>query len=167
MGRLIGTTQRFDVAHDIDSTYTWVVHRDTPIVLVTKHGVLPGFKSYEFITGDWTQDGSSRRITLDDGSQATETIKSSDKPNYFDYELTDFSAPALRALFKRAYGQWWFTAPTQGKTHIVWTYSFEPQRAWLTPVVWVFMRAIYRGYLKSAAGNMLRISENEGLGVTP
>lgn len=165
MGRLIGTTQKFEVPQDIEATYRWVVHRDTPIVLVTKHGVLPGFNRYTFLSGDWTQDGSSRRITLDDESNATETIKSSDKPNYFDYELTDFSAPALRALFRRAYGQWWFTATPDRGTHIVWTYSFEPRGGWLTPVVWLFVRLVYRGYLKNAAGNMKRISARDGLGI--
>lgn len=166
MGRLIGTTQKFDVAQDIQPTYRWVVHRDTPIVMVTKHRRLPGFKCYEFISGDWTQAGSSRRITLDDGGQATETIKSTDRPDYFDYELTDFSAPALRALFKRAYGQWWFTARPGGGTHIVWTYSFEPSTAWRTPFVGVFVNALYRGHLENAVANMKRISESEGLGIT-
>jgi len=167
MAKLIGTTQEFEVAQGIDKTYRWVVHPDTPIVLVTTRGPIAGFVSYEFIKGDWSEAGSSRRICLADGSKMTETITTTDAPAYFDYELTDFAPPLFRTLFKRSLGQWWFTSLPSGGTHIKWTYSFEPARAVLRPVVWLFVNTLYRSYIKNAVGNMKRISTDTELAIGP
>lgn len=162
---MIGTTEELDVKQDIRTTYRWVAHADTPIVMVTRKGPLGGFASYELITGDWTQEGSSRRISLDDGSKMTETIKTIEQPSYFDYQLDDYATPMLRRLFKRAVGQFWFTAMRDGSTQVVWRYSFQPAGPLVTPAVWLFVNTIYRSYMRNAVGNMKRISAEENLAI--
>ncbi len=162
MATLIGTTHKLDVPQDIQTTYNWVVHPDTPIALVNRWGPLAGFDAYEMVEGDWTHPGSSRRITLDDGSHMTETIKTKDEPTYFDYELTDYSLPALRAVLKRSFGQWWFTTREDGGTHVVWTYSLEPRNVFAIPLVWLFVKTFYRAYVKAAMRDMDRISKRDG-----
>ena len=167
MPKLIGTTQTFDVDQDIQTTFDWVVHPDAPVVFINGWGPIPGFDAYEITEGDWTQPGSSRKVTLGDGSNVTETIKTVNAPAYFDYELQGFTNPVLKAAFTRAFGQWWFTTREDGGTHVVWTYSFEGRNAVLTPVVWVFVNAIYRRYVKQAVSSLSTISKGEGLGAAP
>ena len=162
---MIGTTVELDVPQGIETTYDWVVDRDTPIRMIHSRGPVPGFKSYKLLDGDWKHEGARRRVTLDDGSTLTESIKTIQRPDYFDYELTDFKdTPALlRILLKRSYGQWWFESTKDIGTHIRWRYSFEPQSPWLTPLLWLFTNTVYRSYLKAALQEMKRFSKDQGL----
>lgn len=167
MALMIGISTELNVKPDIATTYAWVIHPDTPKVLLTRWGPLAGFAGYELTSGDWTLEGSIRRITLSDGSQMTETIKTLNEPIYYDYELTEFAPLLMKSLFKRAYSQWWFAPRNDGSTHVIWRYSFEPANPLLAPVVWLFVQLIYRWFLAQAASNMVRISEETGLVINP
>ena len=164
---MIGTTIELEVPQDIATTYDWVVDVDAPIKFIHTYGPVPGFKSYKLLDGDWKHEGARRRITLDDSSTATETIQTSQWPNYFDYELTDFKdAPLLTILLKRGYGQWWFERTQDGGTHVKWRYSFEPQSPLVIPLLWLFTNIVYRRFMKAAVQEMERFSKDEGLRLT-
>ena len=165
---MIGTTVEFDVPQDIATTYDWVVDRDTPIKMIHTTGPVPGFKNYKLLDGDWKHEGARRRITLDDNSTSTETIKTIQRPSYFDYELTDFkdTSALLTLLLTRGYGQWWFERTQDGGTHIKWRYSFEPQNRWVSPLLWLFTNIAYHNFMQAAVQEMKRFSRDDGLRLT-
>jgi hypothetical protein len=141
---------------DMRSTYEWVIAVDTPIQMVRRWGLMPGFKAYELQSADWSHEGSSRLVTLDDGSRLVETIRtlSPDDCNYFDYTLNKFTSPLMRLLFTEGGGQWWFKASGNQSTHVTWRYYFIPRNILAYPVVWVFMHTMYKGYMLAAMRHM-------------
>lgn len=160
---MIGVTVELNVPQDIQTTYDWVVDVDAPIKFIHTHGPVPGFKSYKLLDGDWKHEGARRRVTLDDDSTLTESIKTIKRPDYFDYELQDIKNSLLaKVLLKRGYGQWWFKTTNNG-THVKWRYAFEAKNPLLIPLLWLFMNLLYRGYMKAALRKMKRFSIEENL----
>ncbi len=66
---------------------------------------------------------------------------------------------------KRSLGQWWFSIRDDGGTHVVWRHSLEPRNAIASPFVWLFVKTMYRPYVRAAMRDMARISEQDGLAV--
>jgi hypothetical protein len=149
----------------IQATYDWVVDAETPIKMVNAWGPMSGFKSYELKTGTWDKAGDYRTATLDDGSTLTETLTTLTSPTYFDYELSGFSNPALRMLVSHGRGVWHFKEMGPNRTHVTWTYGFEPRNRLVAPFVWAFMRLVYHPFMMAAFDDMERIQRSDGFGL--
>lgn len=81
---------------------------------------LPGVASTTDTTGPWDVPGSTRIVHLTDKNTVRETVTAATAPDYFAYEPTECSNPAIRFLVKEARGRWWFIDEGSG-TQAKWT----------------------------------------------
>src|SRR5262245_24929917 len=94
---------------------------------------LPGVVRTTGTTGPWDVPGSHRTIHLSDGNTVREEVMAADTPDYFAYQVTEFTQPMIRRTVKEARGQWWFT-DNGGGTQIKWTYTAE-STSWLAMLI--------------------------------
>ncbi|HEX5738315.1 MAG TPA: SRPBCC family protein, partial [Hydrogenophaga sp.] len=105
----------------------------------------------------WDAAGRSRTVVFSDGSSATESLTGYDFPHGFTYRITGFTG-VLRYLASEAKGQWWFESGARaGTTSVRWRYEFVSRHQWLRPLVSLFTRHLWRGYMQRA----LHLSKNQ------
>ncbi len=123
--------------------------------IFTGYGPLPSVTGSLNQTGPWDAAGRSRTVVFSDGSSARETLTACEYPNRFAYRITDFTG-VLRFLACEARGEWWFEdVPGRSATSVRWRYEFVSQSQILTPLVSLFTRSLWRGYMRKA----LRIAQ--------
>ena len=74
--------------------------------------------------------GLARLVCLSDGSSTEEQVltrEHGEHSYFFRYQVWNYTSRAARAI-RYATGEFVFTAPSLGKTQIVWTYSFALNR---------------------------------------
>lgn len=129
-----------------------------PIALTsifTGYGPLPSVTQTLNQTGPWDAAGRSRNVVFSDGSSARETLTSYDYPSRFAYRITEFTG-VLRLLASEARGEWWFEeVPGRSATSVRWRYEFISRWSMLKPLVSLFARSLWRGYMAKA----LRLSK--------
>lgn len=118
--------------------------------IFTGYGPLPSVVQTRDQSGPWDAAGRSRTVVFSDGSSATESLTGYDFPNGFTYRITDFTG-VLKYLASEARGQWWFeNVPESGATSVRWRYEFVSRSKWLKPVVGLFTRRLWNGYMRRA-----------------
>jgi hypothetical protein len=89
-------------------------------------------------------------VVFSDGSSARESLTGYEYPNRFTYRITAFTG-ALRFLAREARGEWWFeTLPGHSATTVRWRYEFVSRSRLLAPLVGLFTRSLWRGYMAKA-----------------
>ncbi|MEO8388415.1 SRPBCC family protein [Polaromonas sp.] len=123
--------------------------------IFTGYGPLPSVTETLKQTGPWDAAGRSRTVVFSDGSSAEETLTSYEYPNRFTYRITEFTG-VLRLLASEARGEWWFeSVPGRSATSVRWRYEFISRSKILKPLVSLFTRSLWRGYM----GKALRLSK--------
>jgi hypothetical protein len=131
--------------------------------IFTGYGPLPSVAETRNQTGPWDAAGRSRTVVFSDGSSATERLTGYEDARGFSYKITGFTG-VLRHLASEARGQWWFeSAPDNQATSVVWRYEFVSRSAWLKPLVGLFTKRLWRGYMQRAL--TLSKAQVEALGV--
>ncbi|WP_411880844.1 SRPBCC family protein [Polaromonas sp. YR568] len=124
-----------------------------PIALAsifTGYGPLPSVTGTLDETGPWDAAGRSRTVVFSDGSSARETLVSYEYPSRFAYRITGFTG-VLRFLASEAHGEWWFeSVPGRSATSVRWRYEFISRSGILKPLVGLFTRTLWRGYMGKA-----------------
>ncbi|MEP6877023.1 MAG: SRPBCC family protein [Burkholderiales bacterium] len=118
--------------------------------IFTGYGPLPSVTKTLNATGPWDSAGRSRTVVFSDVSSATESVTAYDSPNTFSYRITGFTG-ALKYLASEARGQWWFeSAPGANTTSVRWQYEFVTRFKFLKPLVSLFVRRLWSGYMTKA-----------------
>ena len=134
------------VALEQAAAFEQVVHIDVPAVFRGR-GVVAAVSQVCDQQGSWRQVGESRRIVLKDGGSLIETITAYQPPARFEYRLHSFQGP-LRWLVSRIEGEWLYRAQGAAHTEITWRYQFHPCNAWIQPLTWCFVRALWMPYMR-------------------
>jgi hypothetical protein len=138
--------------------FDFVVAEDVLPKVLLGYGPLPPVVSTSGHTGPWDQVGSRRIVHLRGGDRTGEEITAFERPEHFAYRVGDFSH-ALKYLASHGGGEWWFDE-SRGSTLVRWTYSFTPRSPLLGPVLWAFVRTLWRGYMRVALDETRRQVED-------
>jgi hypothetical protein len=81
----------------------------------------------------------------------TEFIQSPsyEHPQYFSYTVSELTG-VLRFLTTSADGEWWFEPVSEAKTYIKWRYAYHPRNVVTTPLLWLIVNVLWRGYMRKA-----------------
>lgn len=149
--------------------YTWLVagvfFSELETVL-RDAAMLPGVARTTDTTGPWDRAGSTRIVHLTDGSTVRETVTTATTPDYFAYQLTEFSSAMVGALVKTARGQWWFTDNGAG-TQAKWTYTAESKNALATIMLFPVIKILWHRYMRAAMNAAKQRAEAEVGAVLP
>ena len=124
--------------------------------IFTGFGPLPSVLRTLDETGPWDSAGRSRTVVFSDGSSATESLTGYDFPNSFEYRITGFTG-VLKYLATEAQGKWWFESTAEPGTTVRWRYEFVSRFALFTPLVSLFTKQLWRGYM----GKALNLSKTQ------
>jgi hypothetical protein len=117
--------------------------------IFTGYGPLPSVVETRDQTGPWDAAGRSRTVVYSDGSSCSETLTGYEDASRFSYRITGFTG-VLRLLVSEARGEWWFEGNTGQATSVVWRWVFVSRSTWLKPLVGLFTKSLWRGYMKRA-----------------
>jgi hypothetical protein len=124
--------------------------------IFTGFGPLPSVLKTLNETGPWDSAGRSRTVVFSDGSSATESLTGYDFPNSFEYRITGFTG-VLKYLATEAQGKWWFESTAGSATTVRWRYEFVSRFALFKPLVSLFTKRLWRGYM----GKALNLSKTQ------
>jgi hypothetical protein len=143
----VGTT----IEASIDEAFRHIVPIDLSSIF-TGYGPLPSVTQTRDQSGAWDAAGRSRTVVFSDGSTARESLTAYEYPHRFAYTIDHFTG-ALRLLASEARGEWWFErVPGRKATAIRWRYQFVSRSTMLKPLVGLFTRLLWRGYMRKALG---------------
>jgi hypothetical protein len=125
----------------VSRTETIVIDRPLVLVLTVVNrplkdvlrptGSLPGVTgTYPLTQGDFGKLGSRRLVCLSDGSLTEEQVLTRERRENsyrFRYQVWNYTSRAAGSILY-AIGEFVYTAPTAGRTRILWTYSFALRR---------------------------------------
>jgi len=117
--------------------------------------IFPGYGSIPAVVKsneqqEWIEAGLSRTVTFADGNSAHESMQHVDYPNYFSYQLDNFSSEALSQLIERVEGAWVFIAADDEKVIIDWKYAFIPRNEEAKKVIEQHVLPDFQGMLEQA-----------------
>ena len=122
--------------------------------MFTGFGPLPSVAGTRDQIGEWDHVGATRTVELADGSEASEQITAYEEPSHFAYRLHGFTG-SLRFLVAHADGAWWFSDGGDGRTHVRWTYIFQP-RAGRGLLVSTVVAPLWRAYARRSLDRAVR-----------
>jgi hypothetical protein len=141
------------VSTTIDASIEDAFRQIVPIDLrsiFTGHGPLPSVTQTRDQSGAWDAAGRTRTVVFSDGSTARESLTAYESPHRFAYTIDRFTG-VLRLLASEARGEWWFErVPGRNATAIRWRYEFVSKSKLLKPLVGLFTRLLWRGYMSKA-----------------
>ena len=118
--------------------------------IFTGYGPLPAVMQTRDQSGAWDAAGRTRTVAFSDGSTARESLTEYEYPHRFAYAIDHFTG-VLRLLASEARGEWWFEqVPGRKATAIRWRYQFVSRFKFLEPLVGLFTRLLWRGYMLKA-----------------
>jgi hypothetical protein len=132
-----------------DIAFEHIVPIDLPSIF-TGYGPLPAVTRTRDQSGSWDATGRSRTVEFSDGSSARESLTGHEYPTRFTYRITGFTG-VLRFFASEALGEWNFERVAGGRsTKVRWRYEFVSRAKVLRPLVGVFTRKLWRGYMAQA-----------------
>jgi len=159
----VATTVESTIAAPRQAFFAWLVpgvfYNQLETVLRDAAG-LPGVASTSGTTGPWDVAGSTRIVHLTDGTQVRETVKVATAPDYFAYQLTEFSSRLVGGLVRTAGGQWWFTDDGHG-THVKWTYTAEARSGLAMILLFPVIKILWHRYMAAAVAVTKARAERE------
>ncbi|MEJ2717155.1 MAG: SRPBCC family protein [Deltaproteobacteria bacterium] len=137
------------IAAAVDIVFRHIVPIDLTTIF-TGYGPLPAVVDTQDQSGGWDAPGQTRTVHLSDGSTAKEHLIAYDRPNSFEYIVSDFSG-SLGHLAKEARGHWGFSQHgEEAPTIVVWKYTFYARSRIAYPVLWFIATFLWRGYMQKA-----------------
>lgn len=137
--------------------WTWLVLTPIdPSRFYPKHGVIPATVAVRDQSGPWDTVGQTRTLVLGDGGSVVETITDVEKPDFFAYELTDFTR-LFKLLVHHARAEWRYTAVEDG-TRVDWTYAFTAKGGWGWAVA-LIVRLAWEPYMRDVLPEIVHEAE--------
>jgi hypothetical protein len=159
----VSTTVESTIAAPRTPFFAWLVpgvfYSQLETVLRDAAG-LPGVASTSGTTGPWDVAGSTRIVHLTDGTSVRETVRVATAPEYFAYQLTEFTSRLVGGLVKQAGGQWWFT-DEGGGTHAKWTYTAESRNPFAMVLLFPVIKILWHRYMSAAMAATKARAERE------
>jgi hypothetical protein len=126
-----------------------IVPIDLPSIF-TGYGPLPAVTRTRDQSGSWDAAGRTRTVEFSDGSTAQESLTGYEYPARFTYRIKGFTG-VLRFFASEALGEWHFEHVPGGlSTQVRWSYEFVSRARFLQPLVGLFTRTLWRGYMEKA-----------------
>lgn len=117
------------------------------IRIMTGTRLVPAVVAVSGQTGDWDAAGQRRSVHLSDGSVLQERLTALDRPHRFAYDIGGFTG-VLGRLVSAARGEWDFLDTGTSATVIAWRYAFVATSPLLAPLLWLFVRLAWVGYMR-------------------
>jgi Polyketide cyclase / dehydrase and lipid transport len=140
------------VEWDVASFRRWL-EKEQMITFLPKDQGIPGAKSATPMRGTWGQNGSVRRVNLENGHYVFDHITNTQFPELFQYQVYGFTNEAgkvaeyIKAEFR-------YTEAKPGFTTLQWTYSMRPKSMFTRPFVNSFMNDKMKPYMEAGMDNM-------------
>jgi len=148
------STIQFVVKAPRKVVFSYITAEDVLPKVLTGYGLLPGVVSTSGNTGPWDRPGSIRVVHLKDGSTAQEEVTSFQSPHYFAYRISKCTF-ALKHFADFAKGEWWFEELGE-QTKVCWRYSFHSKHLLTKPILALFVRLQWRGYMKVCQNHVIQ-----------
>lgn len=142
----IGATVQTTVSLPPAQAFQRLVPIPLELIFRASRGV-PAITGTSVVT-PWNAVGQSRRVYFETGDSARETITAYREGEYFAYRVEDFTL-AAKYVAKYAVGEWWWRKE-QGRTEVVWRYTFVPKNFLVRPFLGFFVRYRWRPYMQAA-----------------
>lgn len=123
-----------------------------------KYKDLPRIVKTSPVSGDFTEEGHSRRVHFHTGETLLESIILMKQPFEFAYELTEIEL-ALKRAAKRARGYFRYSSLPGGKTKVEWTYGFEQKNFFVKMFLQRYIKKTHSSWMKDTLTEMKRQSE--------
>lgn len=136
----------FDAARSLDA-----------VAIIRDHGPLPGVARVEGDTAPWSAPGQQRTITSQDGTVLRETLIRYEPPRAYAYRIGNIEG-ALARLAAGGESEW-RVAPVADGCELFWTYTLTPKSALAAPALWIFLRALWPGYMDAALHRLKALIE--------
>ncbi|WP_197076926.1 SRPBCC family protein [Hymenobacter terrenus] len=104
------------------------------------------------VVAPWNAVGQSRHVYFETGDSARETITHYREGEYFAYRVEEFTL-AAKYVAQYAVGEWWWRQE-QGRTVVVWRYTFVPKNFLVRPFLAFFVRHRWRPYMQAAVARV-------------
>lgn len=108
----------------------------------------------------WVTAGMERTVYFEDNNSAREYLTTVRQHHSFAYRIDGFTS-ALKLLVRHIEGSWEFTATTNGKTHIQWTYTVVPKNFAAKFIINTFLKKNIKGLLNQAMDILKEDLENQ------
>lgn len=142
----------------LERLFDVVVAEDVLPKVLHRWGPIPGVRDTADLTGPWDTPGSSRKVRLEDGSSAHETLLRWERPSAFAYRVEEMTNP-LGRLVDHAMGEWEFAATATG-SRFRWTYTFTPRTAATGPLLRLFVAVAWARYMSGCADRTLALARD-------
>jgi hypothetical protein len=149
------------VSHVATRTVNWDrasfrrwLEKEQMISFFPKDQGLPGVKGTTPTRGTWGQNGSIRRVALENGHYAFDHVVNNQFPELFQYQVYGFTnegarvAEYIRAEFK-------YIENSPGVTTLQWTYAMRPKSSLTKLFVERYMTNTMRPYMEAGMDNMV------------
>lgn len=113
------------IENAVERSYDVTVAEDVITRFLKGGDGAPGVVGDDILKGDWSHSGSTRIVKFDDGLAAREEVVALIRPNYFGYQLSDFTG-RMGDMVDFAFAEFVFT-PVGSRTKVRWTYAFRPK----------------------------------------
>jgi hypothetical protein len=148
------------VSHVATRTVNWDrasfrrwLEKEQMVSFLPKDQGIPGVTGTTAMRGTWGQNGSVRRVSLDNGHYAFDQVTLNQQPDLFQYQVYGFTNEAARvAQYIRA--EFKYSEPSPGVTTLQWTYSMRPNSALTKLLVESYVNNKLRPYMEAGMDNM-------------
>ena len=106
----------------------------------------PVLKNYDIIAGSWEYPGAQRWLNFEGGQRMRETVNNLIRPYLFEYQLEEFSDPALAKIADIARAHWTFV-PVGPRTGIKWYYEWRARTLADVPAVHEFVANTWHNWM--------------------
>jgi hypothetical protein len=164
---LAEATVNTTIEASIEDAFRHIVPIDLTSIF-TGYGPLPAVTQTRDQSGAWDAAGRTRTVVFSDGSTARESLTEHEHPNRFAYTIDHFTG-VLRLLASEARGEWWFERVSGRKATVIrWRYQFVSRSRLLKPLVGLFTRLLWRGYmLKALSLSKAQVEAKPSTGAPP
>jgi hypothetical protein len=131
----------------VEHAYDVVLPTPLPGVFSRRYAAIPAVREVRGQQGEWGTVGQTRTIRLADGGTLRETLTSVDRPNAFDYLISDVTGP-MKPIVTGLEGRWRFEPAGTG-VRITWAWTVHPRGRLGDLAMPVFAR-MWRGYARQA-----------------
>lgn len=109
-----------------------------------------------YLTGNWPEDGATRRVKLEDDHFVLERVVSN-TPASFQYQIWNLTAPAGKSV-DHIHGIQAFEALDDEITRLTWTYKVKPDAGFKKPFVQRFVNNDVTPFLSMAVENTVALA---------
>jgi hypothetical protein len=131
------------VENNVEKVYDFIIGEDVVTRLIIGKPVL---ENYDIIAGSWEYPGAQRWLNFEGDQRMRETVNNLIRPYLFEYQLEEFSDPALAQITDIARAHWTFV-PVGPRTSIKWYYEWRARMLTDVPAVQDFVTNTWHNWM--------------------